>query len=74
MLNDKADAGVAQKIGAIDVTPTWGEIGLLFWRLAMSGERAAVQEMRGEVARAFCWHGGAVAAPEHSDARAACGV
>ena len=53
MLNDKADAGVDQKIGAIDVTPTWGEIGLLFWRLAMSGERAAVQEMRGEVARAF---------------------
>ena len=40
-------------VPAIDVTPTWGEIGLLFWRLAMSGERAAVQEMRGEVARAF---------------------
>lgn len=40
-------------VGVLDVTPTWGEIGLLFWRLAMSGERAAVQEMRGEVARAF---------------------
>lgn len=53
MSNDKADVGVTQKIGAIDVTPTWGEIGLLFWRLAMSGERGAVEEMRGEVARAF---------------------
>ena len=53
MLNDKADAGVAQKIGAIDVTPTWGEIGLLFWRLALSGEREAMLEMRHEFARAF---------------------
>lgn len=53
MLNENADAGAAQKIGAIDLTPTWGEVGLLFWRLALSGEIAAVEQMRSEIARAF---------------------
>src|SRR3546814_13422380 len=37
----------------IDLTPTWGEIGLLYVRLAESGETKALTEMRGEVARAF---------------------
>jgi hypothetical protein len=53
MLNENADAGAAQKIGTIDLTPTWGEVGLLFWRLALSGEIAAVEQMRSEIARAF---------------------
>lgn len=53
MLNEKSDAVAAQKIGTIDMTPTWGEVGLLFWRLAQSGEREAVKQMRGEVAKAF---------------------
>src|SRR3546814_15249991 len=37
----------------IDLTPTWGEIGLLYVRLAESGETKALTEMRGGVARAF---------------------
>lgn len=37
----------------IDMTPTWGEIGLLFMRLAPSDERRAVEAMRSEVARAM---------------------
>ena len=40
-------------VDTIDMTPTWGEIGLLFWRLALSGEQAAIREMRGEFAKAF---------------------
>ena len=36
----------------IDLTPTWGEIGLLYVRLAESGETKALTEMRGEHARA----------------------
>lgn len=38
---------------AIDITPTWGEIGLLFMRLALSDERRAVEAMRSEIARAM---------------------
>ncbi|ERZ09678.1 hypothetical protein [Pseudomonas aeruginosa] len=37
----------------IDLTPTWGEIGLMYARLAESGELAAIREMRSEIARAF---------------------
>lgn len=37
----------------IDVTPTWGEIGLLFCRLATSKEVAAIKAGRSEFARAF---------------------
>ncbi|HBN8448280.1 TPA: hypothetical protein ACPWIG_005189 [Pseudomonas aeruginosa] len=37
----------------IDLTPTWGEIGLMYARLAESGEVAAIREMRSEIARAF---------------------
>jgi len=37
----------------IDLTPTWGEIGTLYVRLAESGEVKALAGMRREVARAF---------------------
>lgn len=37
----------------IDVTPTWGEIGLLFYRLATSKEVKAIKAGRSEFARAF---------------------
>lgn len=37
----------------IDMTPTWGEIGVLYTRLAESREVKAVREMRADVARAF---------------------
>lgn len=37
----------------IDMTPTWGEIGVLYARLAESREVKAIREMRPDVARAF---------------------
>lgn len=37
----------------IDLTPTWGEMGNLYARLAESGERDAAKALRSEVARAF---------------------
>lgn len=37
----------------IDMTPTWGEIGLLFMRLALSKEVRALQAAMPEIARAF---------------------
>lgn len=37
----------------IDLTPTWGEIGNMYTRLAESKEVKAIQGMRSEVARAF---------------------
>ena len=37
----------------IDITPTWGEIGLLMTRLALSNERAALKAGQGEIARAY---------------------
>lgn len=37
----------------IDPTLTWGEIGVMYVRLAESGETKAITAMRGEVARAF---------------------
>lgn len=37
----------------IDLTPTWGEIGNIYARLAESGETEAVARLRSEVARAF---------------------
>ncbi len=37
----------------IDVTPTWGEVGLLHHRLVMSKELKALQMMHPEVAKAF---------------------
>lgn len=35
------------------MTPTWGEIGLIFWRLAASNEQTALNAGRPEMARAF---------------------
>lgn len=40
-------------VTTIDMTPTWGEIGLLYTRLAESREVKAIREMRPDVARAF---------------------
>lgn len=37
----------------IDLTPTWGEIGTLVMRLAMSGETKALAAMKNDVAKAF---------------------
>ncbi|VWC52657.1 hypothetical protein BLA23254_08049 [Burkholderia lata] len=37
----------------IDLTPTWGEVGNLYARLAESGETAAIRGMRSEAAKAF---------------------
>lgn len=37
----------------IDLTPTWGEFGNIYARLAESGERKAVRAMRSDMARAM---------------------
>lgn len=37
----------------IDLTPTWGEVGLLFMRLALSAEVKALEHMRPEIAKAM---------------------
>ncbi|MBW5286543.1 hypothetical protein [Burkholderia gladioli] len=37
----------------IDITPTWGNIGALYVRLAESQEVTAIRGMRADVARAF---------------------
>lgn len=37
----------------IDMTPTWGNIGVLYVRLAESQEVKAIRAMRSDVARAF---------------------
>jgi hypothetical protein len=37
----------------IDMTPTWGQIGAMYVRLAESKEVKAIRAMRSEVARAF---------------------
>lgn len=37
----------------IDMTPTWGEIGALYARLAESQEVKVIRGMRSEMARAF---------------------
>ena len=37
----------------IDMTPSWGEIGTLYVRLAESQEVKAIRGMRADVARAF---------------------
>lgn len=38
---------------SIDLTPTWGEVGNIFYRLAATGEIKAVEKMKTEFARAF---------------------
>lgn len=42
-----------RKITTIDLTPTWGEIGNVYTRLAASNEQKALEGMKSEVARAF---------------------
>ncbi|MBD8483917.1 hypothetical protein [Pseudomonas coleopterorum] len=42
-----------QRVGTIDLTPTWGEIGNIYTRLATSNEQKALEAMHGEAARAF---------------------
>lgn len=42
-----------QAVGTIDLTPTWGEIGNIYTRLAASNEQKALEGMRSEAARAF---------------------
>lgn len=39
----------------IDLTPTWGEIGNVYTRMAETGEHAAAREMHSEAARAFAF-------------------
>ena len=39
--------------GAIDITPTWGEWGNVYRRLAETGEAAAVRALRSDLARAL---------------------
>lgn len=41
------------KVGTIDLTPTWGEIGNIYTGLAASNEQAALGAMHSEAARAF---------------------
>lgn len=41
------------KTETIDMTPTWGEVGLLCLRLALSNEQDALRHAAPEVARAF---------------------
>lgn len=37
----------------IDMTPSWGEVGLLVWRLAISGETKALDAVRDDFAKVF---------------------
>lgn len=40
-------------VKTIDMTPTWGEVGLMYVRLAESKEVKAITQMRSEIARAM---------------------
>jgi hypothetical protein len=53
MTTSRTNSAGPTEPSTIDMTPTWGEIGLLFMRLALSDERRAVEAMRSEVARAM---------------------
>lgn len=37
----------------IDITPTWGEVGLMLYRIAEGGHTKSVRAARPEFARAF---------------------
>lgn len=39
----------------IDLTPSWGEWGNIFYRFALSGERNAVKTLHPDMARAFAF-------------------
>ena len=53
MTTSRTNSAGPTEPSTIDMTPTWGENGLLFMRLALSDERRAVEAMRSEVARAM---------------------
>jgi hypothetical protein len=46
-------AATMTKSNTIDMTPTWGEIGLLMTRLALSNEREAIKAGKPEIGRAY---------------------
>lgn len=48
-----ADANGDNACVWVDLTPTWGEIGLMFSRLAESAETKALRAMKPEIARAM---------------------
>lgn len=51
-----ADVEAAEVVvtGEVDITPTWGEAGLLFWRIAISGNQSqALVEMKQDYAKAW---------------------
>ena len=53
---NSADVEAAEAVvtGEIDITPTWGEAGLLFWRIAISGNQShALVEMKNDYAKAW---------------------
>jgi len=37
----------------IDLTPSWGEWGNLFYQFVLSGERAALEKLHSDMAKAF---------------------
>lgn len=39
----------------IDVTPTWGEWGNLFYQFALLGEEAVLEKMHPDMAKAFAF-------------------
>lgn len=52
----KSMGGKAEEVRwsvAVDMTPTWGEIGNMYTRLAESKEVAAIKQMRSEIAKAM---------------------
>lgn len=48
-----ANATADQAEVAYDMTPTWGEVGLLMWRLAISREVKALEAGKSEFQKAF---------------------
>lgn len=44
---------MATPAGTIDITPTWGEWGIIYRRFAESGERKAITALREDLARAM---------------------
>ncbi|EFH6694735.1 hypothetical protein GNY16_20305 [Escherichia coli] len=44
---------MTQRVGTIDLTPTWGEIGNIVRRLIKGGETKAIEKMDVDLARAF---------------------
>ena len=44
---------MTQRVGTIDLTPTWGEVGNILRRLIQGGETKAIEKMDVDLARAF---------------------